>query len=179
MSFPKAWWGEVIPWGTQISWLGTTSHNFLLNVQKKKKSFPCVAKNATGQRRYCHAVVSSWAIKYFDFRKLAGLWLASLIKNHVRIYGSNVAEGFSAFQRRSCLFCTYSLLSLHCVPWQRLQCGIRDHSGYGLSRVSTQKHRPYSRQVTEQLPLLGSFHSYQPAYLKASNAATSEIYYLF
>ena len=67
----------------------------------KKKSFPCVAKNATVQRRYCHAVVLSWAIKHFDFQKLAGVWLARLINNHV-IYGSNVAEGFSVFQRRSC-----------------------------------------------------------------------------
>ena len=51
------------------------------------KSFPCVAKNATGQRRYCHAVVSSCAIKHFYFQKLA------MLINHVRIYGSNVAEG--------------------------------------------------------------------------------------
>ena len=54
-------------------------------------------KNATGQRRYCHAVVLGWAIKHFDFQKLAGLWLARLINNHVKIYGSNVAEGYSAF----------------------------------------------------------------------------------
>ena len=45
---------------------------------------------------------SSWAIKHFDFQKLAGLWLARLITNHVWIYGSNVVEGFSAFQHRSC-----------------------------------------------------------------------------
>ena len=48
------------------------------------------------------SLVSSWAITHFDFHKLAVLWLARLINNHVRIYGSNVAEGFSAFQRRSC-----------------------------------------------------------------------------
>ena len=36
-------------------------------------------------------------------------------------------------------------------------------------------HRPYSRQVKEQLPLSGSFHSHQLVYLKASNAASSEI----
>ena len=61
-------------------------------------------KNARGQRMYCHAVVSSWAIKHFDLQKLAALRLARLINNHVRIYGSNVAEGFSAFQRRFLLW---------------------------------------------------------------------------
>ena len=39
-------------------------------------------------------MVTSRAIKHFDFQKLAGLWLARLINNHVRIYGSNVAEVF-------------------------------------------------------------------------------------
>ena len=37
-----------------------------------------------------------------DFQKLAGLWLVGEMDNHVGIYGSKVAEGFSAFQRRSC-----------------------------------------------------------------------------
>ena len=60
-------------------------------------------KKPTGQRRYYHGVVSSWAIKHFNFHKLAALWLARLINTHVRINGSNVAEGFSAFQRRSCV----------------------------------------------------------------------------
>ena len=35
--------------------------------------------------------------------KLAGLWLAGEVVNHVGIYGSKVAEGLSAYQRRSCL----------------------------------------------------------------------------
>ena len=68
----------------------------------------------TGQCRYCHAVVLSWAIKHFDFHKLAALWLARLINNHVRIYGSNVAEGFSVFQRRSCLKCYWCYLCCFC-----------------------------------------------------------------
>ena len=38
-----------------------------------------------------------------DFQKLAGLWLVGEMDNHVGIYGSKVAEGFSAFQRWSCL----------------------------------------------------------------------------
>ena len=36
-------------------------------------------------------------------QKLAGLWLAGEVVNHVGIYGSKAAEGLSAFQRRSCL----------------------------------------------------------------------------
>ena len=41
-------------------------------------------------------------------QKLAGLWLAGEVVNHVGIYGSKAAEGLSAFQRRSC-----QLLSRH------------------------------------------------------------------
>ena len=40
---------------------------------------------------------------YFFLQKLAGLWLVGKVDNHVAIYGSKVAEGFSAFQRWSCL----------------------------------------------------------------------------
>ena len=35
-------------------------------------------------------------------QKLAGLWLAGEVVNHVGMYGSKAAEGLSAFQRRSC-----------------------------------------------------------------------------
>ena len=35
-------------------------------------------------------------------QKLAGLWLAGEMVNHIGIYGSKVAESLSAFQRRSC-----------------------------------------------------------------------------
>ena len=38
----------------------------------------------------------------FFFQKLAGLWLVGEVNNHIAIYGSKVAKGFSAFQRRSC-----------------------------------------------------------------------------
>ena len=38
-------------------------------------------------------------------KKLAGLWLVGEVGNHVAIYGSKVAEGFSVFQRRSCDIC--------------------------------------------------------------------------
>ena len=48
----------------------------------------------------------SWKVwkknAYWNFQKLAGLWLVGEVDNHVAIYGSKVAEGFSAFQRRSC-----------------------------------------------------------------------------
>ena len=42
------------------------------------------------------------------FQKLAGLWLVGEVDDHAAIYGSKVAEGFSAFQCRSC--CLYFLL---------------------------------------------------------------------
>ena len=41
---------------------------------------------------------------FFNFLKLAGLWLVGEV---VAIYGSKVAEGFSAFQRRSCMGSRY------------------------------------------------------------------------
>ena len=51
-----------------------------------------------------------------DFQMLAGLWLVGEMDNHVGIYGSKVAEGFSAFQRRSCcsLFWFYTLWFCQC-----------------------------------------------------------------
>ena len=47
-------------------------------------------------------ISSTWEKKK-DFQKLAGLWLAGEMVNRIGIYGSKVAEGLSAFQRRSCL----------------------------------------------------------------------------
>ena len=46
-------------------------------------------------------LVSSTCEKKRDFQKLAGLWLAGETVNRIRIYGSKMAEGLSAFQRRS------------------------------------------------------------------------------
>ena len=36
-----------------------------------------------------------------DFQKLVGLWLFGEMDNHVGIYGSKVAKGFSALQHQS------------------------------------------------------------------------------
>ena len=44
---------------------------------------------------------------FFKFSKLAGLWIFGIVVIHVGIYGSKVAEGFSAFQRRSCSLCSH------------------------------------------------------------------------
>ena len=67
--------------------------------------------------RYCKPEVISWwkvnitvfytrflsnVKKKNVFQKLAGLWLVGEVINHVGLYGSKVAEGCSAFQRRSC-----------------------------------------------------------------------------
>ena len=50
------------------------------------------------------------SLKFFflNFLKLTGLWLVGEV---VAIYGSKVAEGFSAFQRRSCKDNTVQQLS--------------------------------------------------------------------
>ena len=44
---------------------------------------------------------------FLNFQKLPGLWLVGEVDNHVVIYGCKVTEGFSAFQRRSCLLCSH------------------------------------------------------------------------
>ena len=43
---------------------------------------------------------------FFLFQKFAGLWLVGKVDNYVAIYGSKVAEGFLAFQRRLVLKCS-------------------------------------------------------------------------
>ena len=76
ISFPMAWRSVVIP----RTWYSNSviRHHFsqfpfeCKKKKKKKKSFPFVAKNATGQRSDCHAVVLSCAIKHFYFQKLRG-----------------------------------------------------------------------------------------------------------
>ena len=53
-------------------------------------------------------------VKKNDFQKLAALWLAGEAVNHVGIDGAKGAEGFSAFQRRSCfvfVFFSFVLMS--------------------------------------------------------------------
>ena len=47
------------------------------------------------------------------FQKLAGLWLVGKVVNHVGLYGSKVAEGCSAFQRRSCLLVKYKRMPVN------------------------------------------------------------------
>ena len=47
---------------------------------------------------------------FLKFSKLAGLWLVDIVDNHVAIYGSKVAEDFSALQRRSCFL--YKFLNI-------------------------------------------------------------------
>ena len=48
-------------------------------------------------------------IIFFFFQKFAGLWLVGKVDNHVTIYGSKVAEGFLAFQRRLVTRCSFLL----------------------------------------------------------------------
>ena len=54
-------------------------------------------------------------VKKMFFQKLTGLWLVGEVVNHVGLYRSKVAEGCSAFQRRSWTFyvCTLVIRMLH------------------------------------------------------------------
>ena len=53
------------------------------------------------------------------FQKLAGLWLVGEVVNHVELYWFKVAEGCSAFQRRSCIISQPRL-----NPFCERYCGI-------------------------------------------------------
>ena len=52
-------------------------------------------------------------------QKLAGLWLVGEVVNHVVLYGSKVAEGCSAFQRRSCNWMIWSKSCFTKLLWAR------------------------------------------------------------
>ena len=88
------------------TWDYTIGHNFLPMFKKiilfKKNPSYTAQKTQHGE---ADALVSNWAMKHFDFQKLASLWLAGEMVNHVGIYGSKAAEGLSAFQRQSYLIC--------------------------------------------------------------------------
>ena len=56
-----------------------------------------------------------WDLFFFQcskkcFSKVGSLWLAGEVVNHVGLYWSKVAEGYSAFQRRSCFFSQWLLM---------------------------------------------------------------------
>ena len=94
-------------------------HNFLSELKKKlfKKRNPFhAAKNAAQWCRYCCAVVLRWDIKHFDFQKLAGLWLAGKVVNHVGIYGSKAGWGFLNVPT-SVLYLFSETKSPHIEPW--------------------------------------------------------------
>ena len=59
-------------------------------------------------------------------QKLAGLWLAGEVVNHVGIYGSKAAEGLSAFQRRSCFCCNSDVCSASVTA---VLCAVSFHIG--------------------------------------------------
>ena len=54
--------------------------------------------------------------------ELAGLWLVGEVDNHVAIYGSMVAEGFSAFQRWSCLHWDWGFSAIWIMKFQCYMC---------------------------------------------------------
>ena len=83
-----------------------------------------------------------------DFQKLAGLWLVGEMDNHVGIYGSKVAEGFSAFQRRSCYICRL-IGNRHVVPMRKLTFGAWEQCDS--SKLGRQHHNGhYSYKLSER-----------------------------
>ena len=60
-------------------------------------------------------------------QKLAGLWLAGEVVNHVGIYGSKAAEGLSAFQRRSCSVLWHSEFhgNLEILSWNIIEKSLK------------------------------------------------------
>ena len=67
---------------------------------------------------------------------MAGLWLAGEMVNRIGIYGSKVAEGLSAFQRRSCFqngIFIFSLFTMNEIFWYEtasIQWTFHQHCGY-------------------------------------------------
>ena len=94
-----------------FTWDCTTFHNFFSML--KKKSFLCVMKMPHGDADIAMRRYQAWPLNILIFKKLAGLWWAGEVVNHVWIYGSKVAEGSSAFQYRSCF--TKQHAKLHIV----------------------------------------------------------------
>ena len=87
----KEWTLQIWSWSSSVQ------------PENVKKAFPCVTKIAHGD-----ADIATWTCRaeplgILIFKKLAGLWLAGEVVNHVWIYWSKAAEGCSAFKRRSCL----------------------------------------------------------------------------
>ena len=68
-------------------------------------------------------------LKFSKVGRSVNVWLVGEVDNHVAIYGSRVAEGFSAFQRRSCsnLFSSIILIHIHylymcCLSKDSIDC---------------------------------------------------------
>ena len=84
-----------------FTWNCTTCHNFFSML--KKNLFYASWKMAHGYADIAMRRYRAGPLNILIFKKLAGLWWAGKVVNHIWIYGSKVAEGSSAFQRRSCI----------------------------------------------------------------------------
>ena len=89
-----------------FTWDCTTYHNFF-SMLKKKNLFYASWKMAHGYADIAMRRYRAGPLNILIFKKLAGLWWAGEVVNHIWIYGSKVAEGSSAFQRRSCVICAW------------------------------------------------------------------------
>ena len=82
-----------------IDWYNEGDYLYLKNQRMGASNFELVFISSTWDCTTFHNFLPMFKKK---IQKLAGLWLAGEVVNHVGIYGSKAAEGLSAFQRRSC-----------------------------------------------------------------------------
>ena len=82
---------------------------FFKNQRMEASNLKLIRISSTWDCTTFHNFLSMFKKKIIILQKLAGLWLADKVVNHVGIYGSKAAEGLSAFQRRSCWLCKWWL----------------------------------------------------------------------
>ena len=83
------------------------------------------------------------------FQKLAGLWLVGEVVNHVGLYESKVAEGCSAFQRRSCSTnVDWANLDWDWIIFEYLPTGLH---GYLMIRFTDDSQKPSKSAIFHKL----------------------------
>ena len=92
------------------------------------------------------------------FQKLAGLWLVAEVVNRVGLYGSKVAGGCSAFQRRSCLINECNVHNQHEIkshPWLHIGTDVVIDSLFILWRRKGQCLLPNKFGLVRNILLIG------------------------
>ena len=91
------------------------------------------------------------------FKKLAGVWWAGEVVNHIWIYGSKVAEGSSAFQRRSCCFWCWLTLTFKVKFNFKIKFTpfwARPHNNSSSVQTRTTKFGPQEKNTLVKIPIV-------------------------